>query len=252
MRTLVIGDVHGGYRALVQVLERASFDREKDRLVFLGDLVDGWPETKEVFEYVIPLLEESSHHIVLLGNHDEWYLDWLYTGYGDPIWYQQGGQATWISMAKVGDREAQREFLSTYINRVQDVRIERVYEIEAVGQIPDRLFVHGGYDVGMSIYDAPRSDLIWDRTLFFAALARQQAADQAGKKPENMTPFDEVFIGHTTTSRFSLVPYKACEVWMLDQGGGWEGKLSVMDVDTKEYWQSDIVADLYPNCKGRR
>ena len=41
MRTWVVGDIHGGYRALMQVFERSQFDRERDRLIALGDLVDG-------------------------------------------------------------------------------------------------------------------------------------------------------------------------------------------------------------------
>ncbi len=34
-------------------------------------------------------------------------------------------------------------------------------------------------------------------------------------------------------------------IWNLDTGAGWEGKLTVMNVDTKEYYQSDPVEDLY-------
>ena len=39
MRTLVIGDIHGGLKALEQVLERANVTPE-DKLIFLGDYVD--------------------------------------------------------------------------------------------------------------------------------------------------------------------------------------------------------------------
>ena len=40
MRRLVVGDIHGGYKALMQVLERANFD-QNDMLITLGDLCDG-------------------------------------------------------------------------------------------------------------------------------------------------------------------------------------------------------------------
>jgi serine/threonine protein phosphatase 1 len=40
-------------------------------------------------------------------------------------------------------------------------------------------------------------------------------------------------------------------VWYLDQGGGFEGKLSLMDIDTHEFWQSDKVVNLYPGFHGR-
>ena len=38
MRVLVVGDIHGGLKALRQVLERIG-SREGDRFVFLGDYV---------------------------------------------------------------------------------------------------------------------------------------------------------------------------------------------------------------------
>ena len=40
-KTFVIGDIHGGLKALIQVLERAEVTIN-DTLIFLGDYVDGW------------------------------------------------------------------------------------------------------------------------------------------------------------------------------------------------------------------
>jgi len=37
----------------------------------------------------------------------------------------------------------------------------------------------------------------------------------------------------------------------MDTGAGWEGVLSMMNIDTKELFQSDLVADLYPGVRGR-
>jgi len=38
---------------------------------------------------------------------------------------------------------------------------------------------------------------------------------------------------------------------MMDTGAGWNGRLTIMNTDTKEYFQSDKVNDLYPNERGR-
>ena len=43
-RVYAIGDIHGNYRGLMQALERSGIDREKDELIVLGDVVDGYPE----------------------------------------------------------------------------------------------------------------------------------------------------------------------------------------------------------------
>ena len=42
-----------------------------------------------------------------------------------------------------------------------------------------------------------------------------------------------------------------CNVWNLDTGGGYEGRLTIMDINTKEFWQSDNMKTLYPNERGR-
>ena len=42
-RTFVIGDIHGGLKALQQVLDRVEL-KENDHLIFLGDYVDGWSD----------------------------------------------------------------------------------------------------------------------------------------------------------------------------------------------------------------
>lgn len=41
MRKFVIGDIHGGYKALIEVLVASSFNKEEDQLIVLGDVADG-------------------------------------------------------------------------------------------------------------------------------------------------------------------------------------------------------------------
>jgi serine/threonine protein phosphatase 1 len=53
MRTLVIGDIHGGLRALHQILERAKVTT-KDTLIFLGDYDDGFNQ-HQVLDFIIDL-----------------------------------------------------------------------------------------------------------------------------------------------------------------------------------------------------
>jgi len=58
-----------------------------------------------------------------------------------------------------------------------------------------------------------------------------------------------VFIGHTATTSF--LPENYVNLWNVDSGCGWSGKLTAMDVNTNEYWQSDFSKDLYPEERGR-
>ena len=64
--------------------------------------------------------------------------------------------------------------------------------------------------------------------------------------------FKEVFIGHTSTQFWKEdKPMNAANIWNLDTGGGWYGYISIMDVDTKEVWESNSSKELYPEFKGR-
>jgi predicted phosphodiesterase len=66
MRTALISDIHGNYAGLQAVL--ADIDRHAcDRILCLGDLVDGGPQSIEV----VRLLRERTIPVVR-GNHDEY------------------------------------------------------------------------------------------------------------------------------------------------------------------------------------
>lgn len=64
-RTIVVGDIHGCYDELLELLDRAAFG-EHDRLVSVGDLiVKGW-KNREVLERFMSDRRCSA----VLGNHD--------------------------------------------------------------------------------------------------------------------------------------------------------------------------------------
>jgi serine/threonine protein phosphatase 1 len=225
-KTFVIGDIHGGYKALLQCIERSSFDLENDLLISLGDLVDGWPESKEVFDYLMKL----KNFILILGNHDEWFYQWTKTGATPFIWTQQGGEETLKSFSNVEDLEKYKSFLDKSVYYYKDEK--------------NRVFVHGGFPYYSKIEDVDKSVLVWDRDLIQYAF---------NNTLDKYTNYNKVFIGHTTTTWFrTLEPMNLGEIWNIDTGGGWEGRLTIMDVDSEQWWQSDKVSLLYPECKGRK
>lgn len=128
-RTFTIGDIHGGYRALQQVLGRLGL-KQNDRLIFLGDYVDGWSESRQVIELLMEL--DTRHDCVfILGNHDAWCEQWLLGWGADPDWVFHGGQATMDSYKDIStsDREKHLRFFNG---------MRPFYEDN------DRLFIHAG------------------------------------------------------------------------------------------------------------
>lgn len=224
-RTFVIGDIHGAYRALRQCLERSAFDFEKDRLISLGDVADGWPETKACINEFLKMKNLT----YVLGNHDFWTLEWMESGVAEPVWFDQGGKAT----------------VESYVEGIPEAHLQFLKNALPYYQLGDKLFVHAGIDPQLPIDVQNLQILLWDRS--FARVAFNLYTKEIRGK---ITEFDEVYIGHTPIP--FLKPIQSSEVWFMDTGAGWSGVLSMMNIDTKEVVTSDLVPSLYPGVEGRK
>lgn len=73
-----ISDIHGFYNEMKKSLNLVDLDSDKDnKLIFLGDYIDGGPKSCQVL-YHIKMLEETypDQVVCLIGNHDQMFIDW--------------------------------------------------------------------------------------------------------------------------------------------------------------------------------
>jgi serine/threonine protein phosphatase 1 len=69
-RDFVVGDVHGCFTELRQLLEQVVFDGSRDRLFSVGDLVDRGPESRQVLEWLA-----KPWFYAVRGNHEQMALE---------------------------------------------------------------------------------------------------------------------------------------------------------------------------------
>ena len=228
MKNFVIGDIHGAHKSMLQCFERSAFDYHKDRLIVLGDVCDGYPEVRQCIDELLKI----KHCNLVIGNHDKWALDWALRGDNPEIWTSQGGDRTIASYGGGTMPQAHIDFLKN-----------GQFWIELDGMV----FVHGGFNPQVPLKSHSAEALMWDRNLLDMAWK----LDKSGRK-QKLGRWDDIFLGHTTTELYrTFEPIHACNVWDLDTGAGWSGKLTIMNVRTKKYWQSDFSADLYGGTPDR-
>ncbi|OPC72643.1 phosphoesterase [Elizabethkingia miricola] len=249
-RKFVMGDIHGAYKALVQCLQRSGFDYHNDTLIQLGDIADGH---NEVYECVEELLK-IKNLIAIKGNHDAWFQEFIQTDF-HPVSWNYGGKGTIESYLKYKDGPkvcfSKGSGFKTSLNSSDIPPLHRqFFQKQKLFYILENIcFVHGGFDRYLDFHEQSEKNYYWDRRLWTEALSH---ADE-GKKVdtfEMVTHFESIYIGHTSTLNWDTVqPMKALNITNLDTGAGSNGKLTMLNIDTKEIWQSDPLDTLYENCK---
>lgn len=278
MNKFVIGDIHGAARAFEQVLERSGFDNSKDLLICLGDVYDGWPESAQAIE----MLMKIKNLVLIIGNHDNWFLgnsfhylnvdpqdfDSVNKKWSDDYhnsWLRQGGKKTLESYQNHTDPKAMRKHYNWFLKNY------KVYYID-----DNRLFLHAGYMTDYNLNDQPKQDsyylpgpknenpiYFWDRTLWLNSLIHYEEIEELKSTMyiDNVQgkEFNEIYVGHNPTilppysfkEYASESPINLGKLWNMDTGASYHGKLSMMNIDTKEIFQSDYVHSLYPGEFGR-
>ena len=243
MKKFVIGDIHGGLKALRQVLKKINCD-ENYTLIFLGDYVDGWSESPAVLNFLIEL-QKKRPCVFIRGNHDELLLDWLLgnnENIDEKLWFQHGGEATVLSYQNINAETKEKHI--QFLQSLQDYYLDD----------KNRLFIHAGFTNMKGVeHEFFKPLFYWDRTLWETALAiDNQLSKDAITYPLRLKIYNEIFIGHTPVTKIDeTIPVNKACVWNVDTGAAFKGKLTIMDVDTKEFWQSDSLPELYPTEKGR-
>lgn len=257
MRRFIIGDIHARFGLMKSALEKAGFNQDEDILYSVGDICDRGDEPAETIRFLMGLRDFRP----VLGNHDIWLEEYLYMERPSPIWLgQNGGSSTFQAILMMDDDERRR--IRRWLgNGFPVIRVE-----------DDAIIVHGGIPFPLSEEDILRigsihrpipmskayspsllkagtdlrwlEELIWDRDYLFSALPdkKRQNDSRPDKKLSPIMTERTIFIGHTPLVFINdSKPFFSDEYHLIaiDTGAGSGlGPITVMDMDTKEYWQA--------------
>lgn len=167
MITYAIGDVHGRSDLLNAIIQHSisdAIDRGKcPRFVFLGDICDKGPNSRQAMDVVAEVLIDFSGSVVLKGNHDDLFLKAV--GDKNPryaaAWVARGGGETLNSYYR-GDLNDAIEIIRT----MHGDHVRMFSGARSMVNIDGVIFSHAGINPNIPLDCQNEKDLMWIRDDF--------------------------------------------------------------------------------------
>lgn len=174
MRIYAIGDIHGHLELLAEMHARIAEEIIRDRpanwrIIHLGDLVDRGPDSCGVIEFLIAATARDSRNIVLTGNHDVGFLDFL--AHPDPagLFARFGGVETAWSYGvglRMEDAASLRASHAQLVRAVPESHLRFLRGLPYSASFGDFFFCHAGVRPEVPLDRQDPQDLIWIRNEF--------------------------------------------------------------------------------------
>ena len=155
-KLFAISDIHGHLDEFISALSKVDLSDKNNRLILIGDYIDNGLQSFQVISKIIELEEVYPNQIItLLGNHEEWFYDWLIlenptsSSFSETIKsFFSPEELTYILKSDVNNFEAGvrneiknnikfNPFINWFKKRYRD---KRYYETDT------QIFVHAGID----------------------------------------------------------------------------------------------------------
>ena len=174
MRTFAIGDIHGCYYTLLELMNKLPLE-SGDKIIFLGDYIDRGLHSKQVVQYVKEMAD-AGQAIALLGNHEKMCID-TYNGSGHwgQTWRNNGAEQTVDSydarspedkiMPPMFDTERRDEW-NANLPKVSNEHITWMESLPLTHEDEKYIYVHAGINPDYPMNEQVEDDLLWIRNKF--------------------------------------------------------------------------------------
>ena len=232
VRIYAIGDIHGRYDLLSELLETIEADArgsgaERNILVFLGDYIDRGRQSKEVIELLVGGLPGGFEAVFLKGNHEETLLQFLEDPQVGRAWRNFGGLETMASygvqqIAATDNIERLEAMRDEFERRMPDAHVDFLKGLDLRFEAGDYIFVHAGVRPGIPLDLQSDQDLMWIREDFLHHNQRLDKMVVHGHTPSEEVEFRPHRIGVDTgaylTEKLSCIVLEGRDVEVLQTG----------------------------------
>jgi serine/threonine protein phosphatase 1 len=206
-RTIAIGDVHGCVTALTTLLDLIKPAME-DTIIFLGDVVDRGPASKDCVDRILALANECLV-ISILGNHEELMRAVIERAMFPQVWHEVGGAET----------------LESYGGSYENIPREHLRwlaHLRPFYETATEIFVHANLEPKMTLANQSRDWLRWKPV-------------SAGQRPH--ISGKRVICGHTEQQDGWPLVFPG---WVCIDTAAYRLKwLTGLDVTTNHIWQAN-------------
>ncbi|KUP22054.1 metallophosphoesterase [Paenibacillus sp. DMB5] len=168
-RTIVISDIHGYYHTFVNLLSQVGYEPGVDRIILLGDYVDGGKFSLQVIDYVRQLVDSNAAK-ALGGNHDDMFLAWLDENDYRLMPYtsdRNGGKQTIRSFCPWYTDERDDEKARAFIKEHYMLQINFLRSLSDYYEDSHHIYVHAGVNPQLSDWTmTSHKDFRWTRGKF--------------------------------------------------------------------------------------
>ena len=149
-RLFAIGDIHGCFDSLKELVEQKIRLRKNDKLVLLGDYIDRGDKSKEVIDFIIELLEKGYDIVPLSGNHEAMLLDAYKNKEHTSKWIQNGGT------------ETLKSFKISSLSDIDSKYLKFFRELRYYYSFGEYLFVHAGFNDNLVNPFNDKYSMLWN------------------------------------------------------------------------------------------
>lgn len=216
-RMLVIGDIHGCYRAFDRLLAFIQLE-PSDTLVTLGDYVDRGPQSRQVLDRLISL-KQTHNLLALRGNHEQM----MASAIDDPQmarhWMVCGGGATLDSYNAMCGKLA-------LLSDIPKHHWQFLNSLLPYLETDQYIFVHAGVDPDLPMENQR------EQTLYWQGYNDAFPGHRSGKL---------VICGHEL--QLSGCPATNGKSICIDTGAWYNGWLTCLDPDRNSVWQANELGE---------